>query len=128
MEKLQRQDRWETILKPTSEQGTALLTLCKGLLLLSCTYKYILKQSSCHKQGETSCSSFSRRLCSLHGLAGFAETINPYVNATDGLERSTMRKQRGRVKGWWGDRGPTTLFSFHVFFFFLRTKTIAVEK
>ena len=70
------------------------LTLSRGQLLLSSTHTNTL--SSCHKQRETSCSSFARRLCSLHGLAGFAETINPSVNATDGLERSTTRRQQGR--------------------------------
>lgn len=79
-------------------------------------HKRTLKHSSCHKQGETSCSSFARRLRSLHGLAGFAETINPSVNATDGLERSTMRQQRGRGRRGWG---PGNTFFFSLVFSFL---------
>lgn len=78
---------------------------------VSCYYRTRTQtHSSCHKQGETSCSSFAWRLRSLHGLAGFAETINPSVNTTNGLERSTMRQQRWRVRG--GGDGPSTRLSF----------------
>lgn len=92
-------------------------------------HKHTLKQSSCHKQGETSCSSFSRRLRSLHGLAGFTETINPYVDATDGQERSTMRKQRGRGTEWWVREGLDNTFSFSLFFkFYWEKENSAVEK
>lgn len=88
-------------------------------------HKRTLKHSSCHKQGETSCSSFARRLRSLHGLAGFAETINPSVNATDGLERSTMRQQRGRGgRGW----GPGNTFFFRLFSLFFRRKNYCSGK
>lgn len=87
-------------------------------------HKHTLKHSSCHKQGETSCSSFARRLRSLHGLAGFAETINPSVNATDGLERSTMRKQQGRGGGARGDGARQHFFLLLVFFFFRDKKLL----
>lgn len=64
--------------------GTALLTLSRGQLLLSHTDT---------SRGKPAVP---------HSLEGSAETINPSVNTTNGLERSTMRQQRRRGAGWRG--------------------------
>jgi len=45
-------------------------------------------------------------------LAGFGETINPSVSASDGLESSTMRKRQGR-----GEAGEMGMGLDNTFYF-----------
>lgn len=92
--------RW-AIWEPTCWPWTALFTQSRGQMLPSHTDVNTLKHSSCHKQGETSCSSFSEELCSLCGLAGFRETINPPVikpwdNSNNGQNNSFGLMSFGR--------------------------------
>lgn len=65
-------------------------------------------------QGESSCSSFVRRLRPLHGLAAFAETINPSAKTSDELERPAMRKQprTARKRQWEWVGLHTTILQF----------------